>query len=306
MSKAAFDAKLAALDALKSAGDGPERDAALAKGLADRNNYIAAKAARVAGEVNAREVIPQLETAFERFLTNPAKTDPQCQAKIAIAKALSALDYQEPDLFLRGLHHFQPEPVWGGQQDTAGPLRSNCAMALLGCRTVSDPDALEYLLEVLTDPDPNVRADAARAVGQIDRREAALLLRLRALQGDTEPQPLGAVYSALLAIERTRAIPFVARFLEKGGEAAGEAALALASTHEAEAFVFLRAALDGRADSDLRSTFLAAIALTRLPEAIEFLLELADGGSREALRALSSIPLTDEVRERVAVIERRR
>jgi HEAT repeat protein len=296
MSKAAFEAKLAAIDALKSAEAGPARDAALRKALADRNNYVAAKAARTAGETLSRSLIPELLAAFDRFMSNPVKSDPQCWAKIAIVKALAALGNQEPEAYFKGIRHVQMEPVWGGRQDTAGPLRSACAEAIIDCRAITDVDALEVLIEILHDPDKTVRAEAACAIGRIDRREAALILLLRALAGDAEPEPMGAVFAGVLAIEGKRGIPFVARFLDGEGDAPQEAALALAETHDPDTLPLLRAALDRAGEPAIRATFAMAIALTRLPEAIDFLIGLARDGSQEAERALRAIPLSDDQR----------
>jgi HEAT repeat protein len=299
MSKAAFEAKLADIDALKSVDAGPQRDAALRKALDDRNNYVAAKAARVAGETLTRAVIPELLAAFDRFMSKPAKSDPQCWAKVAIVKALAALGNEEPDAYVRGIRHVQMEAVWGGRQDTAGALRSACAEAVIGCRRINDLDALEILIELLHDPDKTVRAEGARAIGRIDRREAALLLRLRALAGDCEPEPIGAVFGGLLAIEGARGIPFVGRYLEAEGDAAHEAALALAETHDPAALDLLRPALERADDPALRATMAMAIALTRLPEAIEFLIGRAHGGSQEAVRALAAAPLTEQQQARL-------
>jgi HEAT repeat protein len=296
VSKAAFDAKLAAIDALRSAEPETDRDAALRKALADRNNYIAAKAARVAGDVGARALLPDLLAAFARFMTDAPKADPQCWAKIAIIKALSELGHDEPDVYIRGLRHVQMEPVWGGKEDTAAALRASCALAVAGCRGISDLDALEFLLETLLDSDKTVRAEAARAIARFDRRESALILRLRALAGDAEPEALGAIYAALLAVEGKRGIRFVARFLDGGGDAAQEAALALGATHEPAALELLQAALERPADPRLLQTLMTAIALTRLPEAIDLLIAQARVGSRQAVEALTAIPLSESQR----------
>jgi HEAT repeat protein len=299
MGKAAYDAKLAAIDELKSAEPGPQRDAALKKALADRNNYVAAKAARVAGETSSRELIPDLAKAFDRFAAGGAKSDPQCWAKIAIVKSLAALGHDDPDLYLRGMQCVQMESVWGGRQDTAGPLRSASAESLMDCRAITDLDALEALIGLLHDPDKTVRTTAARAIGRFDRREAALILRVRALAGDTEPEPIGAVFAGLLSIEGKRAIRFVARYLDGEGDSAQEAALALAETHEPAALECLRAALERAEEPASRAALMAAIALTRLPEAIDFLIERARAGSQEAVKALAIIPLSEEQQNRL-------
>src|SRR6266568_5965124 len=95
----------------------------------------------------------ELLQAFGRFFENPVKTDPQCWAKNALSRALAALEYQESEIFLRGIRHIQMEPVWGGRSDTAGTLRATCALALVQCRSLSENDLLSYLLELLADTD---------------------------------------------------------------------------------------------------------------------------------------------------------
>ena len=54
-----------------------------------------------------------------------------------------------------------------------------------------------------------------------------MLLRLRALSGDDEPEVMGAVFSGLLELHRQQGMAFVARFLEKAPDVTAEAAMAL-------------------------------------------------------------------------------
>src|SRR5882724_4485676 len=118
-----LDAKLARLKALREGPHTPAARAELKKALADRSNYVAARAADMVGEFELRDLIPDLLAAFDRFLVNPAKTDPQCLAKNAIAETLSKLGLDDAEFYRKGMRHFQPEPVWGGEQDTAAHLR---------------------------------------------------------------------------------------------------------------------------------------------------------------------------------------
>ncbi len=201
MSKNNFDGRLAALEDLRNAPDSPARSAALRKALADRNNYIVAKAARIMGHLGLKDLIPDLVAAIDRFFTNPVKSDPQCWAKDAIVEALAKLDHDDSTVFIRGLRHVQMEPVWGGQQDSAGPLRGECALALVQCRNLRDSDVLSHLIEALADRETTVRIDAARAIGRIGGDAPALLLRLRALIGDGEPEVVGACLTSLLGIQ---------------------------------------------------------------------------------------------------------
>jgi hypothetical protein len=128
-----FDAELAALEALRDAAPGAA-EPELAKALNLRNNFLVSKAAAVALHHRLTGLTPNLAAAFPRFLERAARSDPQCWAKNALAKTLAAFEYQDPELFLAGMHHIQLEPVWGGSADTAGTLRGTCALALVQCR----------------------------------------------------------------------------------------------------------------------------------------------------------------------------
>ena len=122
MPKKKFEQQLADLEELRaSAGDASTPDR-LRKALADRNNYVVARAARITEEVGVRALIPDLLSAFDRFFIDPVKSDPQCWAKNALVQALASLDHNDSTVFLRGLRHVQREPVWGGQGDTAAAL----------------------------------------------------------------------------------------------------------------------------------------------------------------------------------------
>jgi len=288
MGKRAFDAQLAALDALRdSAAD--QRVEGLRKALGNRNNFLVAKAADIIRELHLKDLTPDLLKAFDRFFGDAEKTDPQCWAKIAIGRALASFELQEADVFLRGMRHFQMEPVYGGRSDSAGPLRAACALALVQCRSLSNDDLLSHLIELFADGDKTVRAEAARAIEQVGSSSATLLLRLRATLGKDEPEVLGACYSGVLRIEGVQAIPWVSHFLRSGDDAAGEAALAISATHSVEGFEALKSALDTAHDPWFRSVLLSAIALTREDAALEFLLDLVGKESLHAEGALEAI-----------------
>ncbi len=165
--KRAFEEQIAALDALR---EGPEdvRGAALRKALVHRNNFIVAKAADLVREFRMADLTGELLQAFDRFLENPVKNDPQCWAKNALSRALAALEYQESEIFLRGIRHIQMEPVWGGRSDTAGTLRATCALALVQCRSLSENDLLSYLLELLADTGRSLKC-----LGRVTARSCA-------------------------------------------------------------------------------------------------------------------------------------
>jgi HEAT repeat protein len=290
--KRAFEEQIAALDALRH---GPEeaRVAPLRKALGHRNNFIVAKAADLIREF-VREpglsaLTPELLIAFDRFFDDPVKADPQCRAKNAVSRTLAAMEYQDETVFLRGMRHIQLEPVWGGSSDTAGTLRATCAFALVQCRSLTEKDLLQHLIELLADKDKTVRAEVVRAIEQVGSPSASLLLRLRAVLGTDEPEVLGACYSGILRIEGMRAIPWMRRFLISADDNAAEAALALAGTHSPESFETLREFFTQANDPWWRSVLLSAISLTRQDEALEFLLELVGKESLDAEPAIEAI-----------------
>jgi HEAT repeat protein len=286
--KRKFEEEIAALDALR---EGPEdlRSEALRKALGHRNNFIVAKAADLVREFQGANLTADLQQAFDRFFENPVKTDPQCWAKNALSHALAALEYQGTDVFLRGMRHIQMEPVWGGQSDTAGTLRATCALALVQCRSLSENDLLSHLLELLADKDKAVRAEAVRAIEQVGSPSATLLLRLRAMLGDDEPEVLGACYGGILHIDGVSAIPWVRHFLAAGDDSAAEAALAIAGTHSLAAFEALRECFGKADDPWWRSVVLSAISLTRQEEALEFLLDRVRTESLDAEGAIEAV-----------------
>ena len=303
MAKKGFDQQLAALEALRDNPDSAANRIALGKALTHQNNYIVAKAAKISKQLGMKDLIPDLLAAIDRFFINAGKSDPQCWAKNAIVETLAEFGHDESAVFLRGLRHVQMEPVWGGQEDSAGPLRARCALALVQCRDLSDTDLLSHLIELLADPDRTVRVEAVRAAGNVGSAQAALLLRLRALMGDEEPEVTGACLASVLSIQGAGAIDFVSGFLRKDEDTAGEAALALASLHDSRAFVLLKQRWDDAGGRTLRPVLLTAMALTRVPEAIDFLISLIEGDSQHAgaaVEALAPMRSSDEIRVRTA------
>ncbi len=288
MAQRSFDEQMAALDALKGRELNAPSIAEVKKALANRSNFLVAKAAHIVEEAALAELIPDLLAAYDRFFDHPEKSDPQCWAKNALSRALSKLGFRDKEVFLRGLRHHQMEPVWGGKSDTAGTLRGNCAHALIGCDDIDNQQLLVTLLEPLVDADKSVRVEAVRALAQLGE-SAVPLLRLRALIPGEEAEVLAQCFSALLAIERDPAIQFVAQFMEAEDDPAGEAAFALAETRNPVALTKLLERQRVVADPWFAGVLLSAIALTRLPQGIDFLLAMIEGEDREAPVAIEAI-----------------
>jgi HEAT repeat protein len=322
--KRTFEGQLAALDALRQQPPEACIDP-LHKALQHRNNFVVAKAADLARQLQLTQLIPELLTAFDRFFEDHIKTDPQCWAKNALSRALATFEHQDAAVFLRGMKHIQLEPVWGGSSDTAGTLRATCALALVQCRSLREADLLAHLVDLLADKDKTVRVEVVRAIEQVGSPSAALLLRLRAILGssprkpdrslnqdldqdsDEEPEVLGACYSGVLRIEGASAIPWVSRFLCGADDSAAEAALAIAGTHTPQGFEVLLDRLATEADPWFSSALLSAIALTRQDAAVEFLFDQVRTESPQAepaieaiLRAMPSEEVTKRLEKLVA------
>ena len=273
-----------ALGAVRRDPASAEARRALETAFDSRSNLLVAKAARLVGEARLAGWGPALEQAFQRFMTDPAKTDKGCEAKIEVVRALRAIEWPRADVFLRGVRHVQMEGSFGPPVDTAAVLRGECGMALV---EIGYPEALRELVPLLVDPEPATRAGAARALGGSGAPEAALLLRLKVLTGDEKAEILGECFSALLALEPERSLEFVAGYVDSDDvEVAEAAALALGETRREAALKILRDKWERGGDRELRRTLLLAIATMRIEPAFEFLLGLIGRGNRDALAAM--------------------
>jgi HEAT repeat protein len=281
--------QLARLAELRAQAPGPESRAEVARYLASKINLLAAKAARMAGEWEAQEMIPALAAAFERFLTHGAATDKRCAAKIEILKALCRLEYPEPSLFRRGLGYIQMEAAWGGPADTAAEVRALSAMGLAQTR---DPDALEEILPLLLDPQRDARIGAVRALAASGLPGGELLVRFKALSGD-EPEVLGECFAALLRTAPAKTVAFVAGFLQHREAAIAEAAaLALGDSRLESAFPVLREAAQRPGNRPLRQTLLLAMALLRREVALDYLLQrVAQGDAQTSADAAAALAM---------------
>src|SRR5262249_24930734 len=128
--RASLEDKLASLHDLRGQVLTPEQKVRLRERIGDRSNLVVAAAAAIAAENALIELWPDLEAAFDRFLVNPLKNDKLCRAKIAIIQTLDKMEHQGTEVFRRAARHVQLEPVWGGTEDSAAPLRAAAVVAL--------------------------------------------------------------------------------------------------------------------------------------------------------------------------------
>jgi hypothetical protein len=300
-----------ALQTIRAVRDTPEsfdlkRD--LAPFLKHKSNHVAAAAASTAERLEAVALAPDLVEAFLELMKDPAKRDPGCEALIAIAKALVAMDDPAAKVYFAGVHHVQMEGSFGPPIDAAAALRGLCAQ---GLARMGHPDALIECVNLLVDKEVPARVGAIRAIADSGDVAGTLLLRLKALLGDKEDEVIGECFSGLLRLAPARSLEFVAGFLRSpSDEIAEAAAFALAESHIQAAFPLLRKAWDETAQAERKRALLHAIALLRLDEAVEFLLvrvaEDREPAAADAIAALSLYGRDEAIRKRVEdIVENR-
>ena len=292
------------LAALRRETPAPEHIAELGKALEDKSNLVVAHAAETVAEQVTGELAPALVAAFYRFMLNAETTDKLCRAKLAIVEALNKIEYDKEDVFLTGIRHIQMEPRWGAPADTADHLRGSAAFDLV---RINYHDVVLLLTDLLADKEKLAPAAAAQALGETRSSAAIPLLRFKAHVGDKEPEVTSACLTALMTADVDQSIPFVARFLDHPSEEVQHsAAFALADTRRPDALEILMKHWPKAQHGPLQAAMLLAISMTRLPAALEFLVQILAGDSPTAAQsALSALAISrhiDSVKERVAAI----
>jgi hypothetical protein len=277
---------LDAISELRHESSAERVTAELRKHLGNRSNLVVAKAAKLTGEMRLAGLIPELVAAFERFMADAAKLDKRCAAATEIVTALYEMDYVEPEVFLRGLHHVQMEGSFGPPVDAAAALRGISAQGLL--RT-QHPRAMTEAVSLLVDKEPPARLGAVHGFGTNGGDAGMLLLRLKVLTGDKEPEVLRECFSALLG-DPEQSLAFVAGYLEDEEEVAEAAAWALGESRLPSAFAALQEKWERTAYESLRKVLAAAMAASRLPVAIEFLCgQVREGSTQAALAVIEGL-----------------
>ncbi len=270
--------KLEALSALDPSADRSVQNATIEKYLADEHFRVVARAATLAGERSLRERLPDLLSAYTRFLVEPTKQDPHCIAKQAIARALVSLECQDVNFFLEGIRYQQLEGGWGGASDSAIDVRCSCAMGLVSTGYFR---AIQELTALLHDREWRARAGAARAISCGNPREAEAVLRFKVLVGDPEPEVIGECFTGLLSIAREECLPFVAAYLSDNNDGVRDfAALALGESRHPQALEHLRTAWDDVLDTaGFRAVLIRAAALHRSEAAFDWLISIIECGA---------------------------
>jgi hypothetical protein len=277
--------------------------------LKNRSNLVVAKAAKIVGELHLSGLIAELAAAFNRMMVNPAKLDKRCAAITEIVSALYELDYTEPEVYLQGIRHVQKEASFGPPIDTAATLRGRSAQGLLRTRC---PDAIAIVIDLLVDPEPPARLGAIRALALNGGDAGPLLLRLKVLTGDEDPEIVSECFSGLLAAAPIPSLPFVARYIDGEDDVMAEAAIwALGQSRQNAALPVLQEKWERTVDHSLRKTLIAALAASRLQESFDYLcsqLRTADAQTAsDIVTALSDYASSESLRQAVAAaVEERR
>ena len=267
-----LDDKLAAIRGLRGQELTPEQVAELRKRIGDRSNLVVAAAAAIAGENSLVEMARDLEVAFDRFLVNPVKDDKLCRAKLAIVQALDRMEHQRTDVFHKAARHIQPEPVWGGTEDSAPPLR---AAALVALARAEGTSSLPVLVDAMADPAKDVRIASAVALGAVGSEAAGPgpppegpARRQGPRRGLRMPRrPAGGRRRRRTSRSSPVSSTRPTRRLRGGGHGAGQVATGR-GPRPAEGL------LERCHSAELRQQVLLAIAILRRPAATDYLVEL--------------------------------
>jgi hypothetical protein len=277
--------------------------------LKSKSNLVVAKAAKVAGELHLPALVADQVAAFNRMMVNPAKLDRRCAAITEIVSALYELDYSEPDVYLQGIRHVQKEASFGPPVDEAATLRGRSAQGLLRTRY---PDAIAIVIDLLVDPEPPARLGGIRALATNGGEVGPLLLRLKVLTGDEDPEILGECFSGLLAAAPVPSLPFVARYIDSEDDVIAEAAIwALGQSRQIAGLPILQEKWERTVERSRRKTLIAALASSRLQESFDYLcLQLRTADARTAgdiIATLADYASSESLRQAVtaAVQERR-
>jgi hypothetical protein len=272
--------------------------------LKNRSNLVVAKAAKVVDELHLSSLTPDLIAAFDRLWVNPAKLDKRCAATTEIVNVLYELDYTEPDVYLRGIRHVQKEASFGPPVDVAAKLRGMCAQGLLRTRSA---DAMTLVVNLLVDPEPPARLGAVRALASNGGEAGILLLRMKVLTGDEDPEIISECFAGLVAAASEQSVPFVATYMDADDEVIAEAAIwAPGQSRQIAALDALKEKWNRTVERSVRKILIAALAASRLEEAIDYLVsQLRSADVRTAddiLTALSNYAGGESVKQAIAAV----
>jgi len=284
----AVEGALERLGELRHATLTDEVSSEIRRSLHNRSNLVVAKAAKLACELRATAIAPDLLTAFHKLMGDPARMDKRCAALTEIVSTLYELDSNDPEPYLVGIRHIQMEGSFGPPVDAAAKLRGLCAQALLRTKY---PNAVDEVLPLLVDREPEARIGAVKALATNGGEAGFLLLKLKVYTADREPEVMGECFAGLLAAAPERALKLVGKYVDSSDEAVAEAAiLALGESKDERAFEILKNKWQRTVAGPLREVLLVAMACSRLEPAIAHLLAIvAEASPKTAAQAVEAL-----------------
>lgn len=277
---------------LRSQGLSDDTFAALLESFQTQPGIVVANAAKLAAQWQVADLAAALRDAFYRLSEDGLNDDPQCWGKVAIIKALHELAWQDANVYMQGCQTVQPEPIYGGKEDSAAPVRTASFQALVQLPVVATSLLMTTLADLLADESAKVRAEAARASVYCPAELTYPLLRLKIRIGDVEPRVLGTCFDALLVLEpNSETVDLILEYTHSGDDVLQAEALAsLASSSVPEAIenvVNLYASFD---DTQLQRVILTSLGGSSTNEAVDFLCAtLSNAPQQEATWALEAL-----------------
>jgi len=262
----------------------------LCKLLSSKNNIIAAKAAKVSADSNIRDLIKNLLSAFDYFMNNPQKNDKGCIAKEVIIESLDKMEYDQDDIFIRGINHHQFEPAYPKPVDTAGMLRAKSLFALY---RLNNKNIFFILSDLLFDSELCVRYAAIKVLSQLCCDESELLLRVKIKAFDDEIKIIADCFSALMNINPMRSLLFIEKYLNSNDPIIAEnAAFAIGESQSKEGLNTLIRFRENAIFSKNQNIVLLPVALTKLDKAFEYLIQVVENESKiSAVAALKALKI---------------
>ena len=266
---------LQAVQDLRSQGASDDTVTALVEVVHKHPSIVVVQAAKLAAEWQVEALVPALETAFYRLSENGQEEDPQCWGKVALVKALHALAWQGADVYVQGCKAVQLEPVYGGKEDSAAPVRSASFRALVQLPAVATATIMTTLADLLVDESANVRAEAARSSIYCPAELTQPLLRLKIRTGDADSRVVGTCFDALLVVAPTEeTVDLVLEYTHSKDALQAEALAALASSAVPEAVAAVTKSYPTLADAQVQRVVFTSLGASPTEQAFDFLCHL--------------------------------
>ncbi len=283
----AFDDKLERLRAIRSSG-GAAASTELERLLGDESPFVASLAAEIVTEQERKLLASAIGRTFRRVFGNE-QPDRGCTVALACLKALEVFEVRDADLYTGALGMVRREPVGMDVVDVAMGVRIQAAYALARTEGIA---ATLTIMKLLGDPEPDVRAGVAEALGAIGSEAATAALYAKLLARDEDPNVMGALMRVLLRNNPAFFFPVVVSHLDDANETVAElAAVALGESRMPGALAPLSSRAAAISPRRLPS-LLIAIALLRSDEAADYLAGLlASAKPAVALQAVGALKL---------------